>query len=77
MPTFGLSLSTRKLIGLVVLLVYMFLYAMLAMTIAVYRLPDNTAAEVVYYLTAGILWAIPARYLLQWMQTPDPGERTH
>mgnify|MGYP005862878623 CR=1 FL=1 len=73
MTTFGLPMRTRKLIGLVVLLAYMFIYAMLVMTIAVYRLPENGVVEFVYFLAAGIIWAIPAKYLLRWMQMPDPG----
>lgn len=72
MPTFGLSMRIRKLIGLVVLLAFMFLYAMLVMTIAVARLPENGVIEFVYFLVAGIIWAVPARYLILWMQRPDP-----
>ncbi|MEQ8745603.1 DUF2842 domain-containing protein [Pyruvatibacter sp.] len=69
--TFGIPMRIRKLIGLVVLLAFMFFYALLVMTIAVYRLPEHMGAEIAYYLTAGILWAIPARYLIAWMQIPD------
>ncbi len=72
--TFGIPMRIRKLIGLVVLLVFMFFYVLLVMTIAVYRLPENMAAEITYYLVAGILWAIPARYLIAWMQIPDKDE---
>ena len=72
--TFGIPMRIRKLIGLVVLLVFMFFYVLLVMTIAVYRLPENMLAEITYYLVAGILWAIPARYLIAWMQIPDKDE---
>jgi len=69
--TFGLSMRVRKFIGLIILLAWMLFWALLVMTIAVYRLPDSMGLEIVYYLTAGILWAIPARYLIRWMQRPD------
>ncbi len=71
--TFGIPMRWRKLIGLVVLLVFMFLYAMFVMTFAVYKLPENGVLEFAYFLAAGILWAIPAGFLIKWMQIPDPG----
>lgn len=69
--TLGIPMRWRKLIGLVVLLTFMFIYAMLVMTIAVYRLSDDGVIEFVYFLVAGVLWALPAGYLIKWMQLPD------
>jgi len=71
--TFGIPMRWRKLIGLVILLVFIFIYAMFVMTFAVYKLPENGTLEFFYFLIAGILWAIPAGYLIKWMQLPDPG----
>lgn len=70
--TFGIPMRWRKLIGLVVLLVFIFLYAMFVMTFAVYKLPENGTLEFFYFLIAGVLWALPAGYLIKWMQLPDP-----
>jgi len=71
--TLGIPMRWRKLIGLVVLLAFMFVYAMFVMTYAVYRLPDNGVLEFFYFLIAGIVWAFPAIFLIKWMQIPDPG----
>ncbi|WP_422007545.1 DUF2842 domain-containing protein [Pyruvatibacter mobilis] len=69
--TLGIPMRWRKLIGLIVLLVFIFYWAMLVMTVAVYKLPDNGFIEFVYFLAAGILWALPAGYIIKWMQLPD------
>lgn len=62
----------RKLIGTIVLLAGLTLYALLVMTIAVSgHLPEHGVVQFLYYLTAGIAWAFPARYLIVWMQRPD------
>lgn len=62
----------RKLIGTLVLLIGLTLYALLIMTIAVSgHLPENGAVHFFYYLIAGIGWAFPARPLIVWMQRPD------
>ena len=69
--TLGIPMRWRKLIGLIVLLVFIFYWAMLVMTVAVYKLPDNGFIEFAYFLAAGILWALPAGYIIKWMQLPD------
>jgi vacuolar-type H+-ATPase subunit I/STV1 len=69
--TLGIPIRWRKLIGLIALLVFMFYWAMLVMTVAVYKLPDNGLIEFAYFLAAGILWALPAGYIIKWMQLPD------
>ena len=62
----------RKLVGMIVLLGGLFLYAMLVMTIAVSgHLPDSGMVDFIYYLVAGLLWVIPARFLIAWMERPD------
>jgi len=68
-----LGIRTRKLIGTVVLLIGLTLYSFLVMTIAVSgHLPENGAVQFFYYLTAGVAWAFPAKYLIVWMVRPDP-----
>jgi len=70
-----LNIRTRKLIGTLVLLVFLTLYSFLVMTIAVSHLPDNGFIEFAYYLTAGVIWAFPMKYLIVWMVRPDPEEQ--
>lgn len=68
-----LGIRTRKLIGTIVLLIGLTLYSFLVMTIAVSgHLPESGFVQFVYYLTAGVAWAFPAKYLIVWMVRPDP-----
>lgn len=63
---------TRKLIGTVLLLVFLALYAWAAMVIGAGRITLAPAwAQFVYFLTAGLAWVIPAGLLIRWMQRPD------
>lgn len=62
----------RKLIGLLVLLVWIFIYALLAMGIAVRVLPDGGAfVRFLYYAVAGLAWVLPVMPLIKWMSRPD------
>lgn len=67
-----LTIRVRKFIGTIVLLIFLMLYAFLVMTVAVSgHLPEHGAVQFFYYLIAGIAWAFPARYLMNWMLRPD------
>jgi hypothetical protein len=60
--------ASRKLLGLAALLVGLFIYAMLAMRLAVAVLPDNLAVQTIYYLIAGVLWVVPTVPFVRWLQ---------
>lgn len=67
-----LGIRTRKLIGTIVLLTFLVLYSFLIMTIAVSgHLPENGLVQFLYYITAGVIWAFPAKHLIVWMVRPD------
>lgn len=63
----------RKLIGTVALLMLVGIYAVLAVAVAVVLQVRNVSkfAELAYYLVAGLLWTLPAAWLISWMQRPD------
>lgn len=63
----------RKLIGTITLLALIVVYALLALAVAiVLQVRDaNKIAELVYYVVAGLLWVVPAAWLISWMQKPD------
>lgn len=63
-----MSNAARKLFGLVVLLAGLFLYALLAMRLAVAVLPDNLIVQTLYYIAAGIVWIVPAVPFVRWVQ---------
>lgn len=71
----SLPLRARKLIGTLVLLTFLVFYSLLIMTIAVSgHLPENGVVQFFYYLIAGVIWAFPARYLINWMLRPDKAQ---
>jgi hypothetical protein len=63
---------TRKLIGTIVLLVFLGLYAWAAAAIGAGRVTRAPAwAQFAYFLAAGLAWVVPAGLLIRWMQRPD------
>ena len=65
-------MRVRKLIGLIGLLLLLFVYALIVMTIAVSgRAPQSGAAEFFFYLITGLAWTPPAAAIIWWMQRPD------
>lgn len=62
----------RKLIGTVLLLVLVVVWAIGAMALAQGRVTDLPAGwQTVSYVLLGILWVIPAAVLIRWMEKPD------
>lgn len=64
---------TRKLIGTVVLTLFLIAYAFAAMLVAVVLEVRQVSGfvEVLYYVFAGLLWVIPAGALIWWMQKDE------
>ena len=68
-----MTVRIRKLVGSVVLVTLIVLYALAAMEIGAARFTNASAiAQVIYFVIAGLLWVIPAGLLIRWMQRPDP-----
>jgi Na+/H+-dicarboxylate symporter len=68
--------SVRKLIGTVVLLALIIVYALVAMAIAEGRIRDAPAlVQTVVYIVLGLAWVLPAMPLIRWMEKPDPEPR--
>jgi len=58
----------KKLIGTLVTLVWLCVYALIAMGIAVRVLPHAGAfVTFLYYVLAGTLWIVPVGLMLPWM----------
>lgn len=67
-----MSRRMRKFIGAVIILIYVSLYALIAMAIAQGRLQDAAKLwQGVYYLVAGVGWILPLMPLIRWMERPD------
>lgn len=67
-----MTMRTRKLVGAILMLVFLALYALVAMLVAVVlQVNGSKLAELAYYVVAGLLWVLPAAWLVKWMQKPD------
>ena len=62
----------RKLLGTVILLLYLTVYALIAALVGAGLLPQSSKGlQLAFYVVAGLAWTIPAAILIRWMQRPD------
>ncbi len=62
----------RKLVGTVILLIVLTIYALAAMVLGAALIPQLSNLGVfLFHAAAGLLWVVPAAYLIRWMQRPD------
>jgi hypothetical protein len=63
-----LTPRTKKFIGLLVILAWLFIYSLIVMRIGVAVLPDaNGWVKLLYYAVAGTVWIFPIGLMLPWM----------
>jgi len=66
-----MPIRLKKLIGTIVLIALVVVYAWLATTVAVRRLGDSGAlVHLAYFLFTGLLWILPAMLVIKWMVKP-------
>ncbi len=72
----AMAVRTRKLIGTVVLLLFVGAYAFAAGSIGAGRIASASGlAKFAFFLVAGLAWVVPAALLIRWMQRPDGESR--
>ena len=63
-----MSPRLKKLIGTIVMLVWIAVYALVAMGIGVHVLPHaHWTVALLYYALAGTLWIVPVGLMFPWM----------
>jgi|GEM_PF-149020 hypothetical protein len=68
----NVNIRTRKLIGTIVLLIFIAVYALLVMAVAiVLQVNASKWVELAFYVIGGLAWVIPAAILVRWMVRPD------
>lgn len=68
-----MSARTRKLVGTILLLAVLIIYALAVMLAAAAVLPDGgKIVELIFYAVAGLAWVLPAGYLIKWMYAAPP-----
>ena len=67
--TLRMPIRTRKLIGAILMLLLVTVWALLAMAFAQFAFSSpNAIAAWVFYVVAGIGWVVPAMPLIRWME---------
>jgi len=66
-----MTVRTRKLIGTVVLLVFLAAYALAVVGVSSGRIASASApTQLAFFVVAGLAWILPAGLLIRWMQRP-------
>jgi hypothetical protein len=61
----------KKFIGTILLVGLVAVYALLATIIAVAQLAESSAlVHLAYFFFTGLLWVLPAMWIIKWMATP-------
>ena len=64
--------STRKLLGTVLTLLSIIVYAWLATALYTQFMTGAPSwLLLVYFAVAGVLWVLPAMFIIRWMAKPD------
>lgn len=66
----------KKLIGTVLLVLLVIVYALVATMVAVAQLAESSAiVHLVFFFLSGLLWILPAMWIIKWMVTPPKASR--
>ena len=67
---------TKKLIGAILMLVWLFLYALAVSGVAIRVLPHaNWVVTLIFYAVAGVFWIVPIGLALPWMYAEPKRDR--
>jgi predicted membrane channel-forming protein YqfA (hemolysin III family) len=70
-----MSRRSRKFIGMIVMIVFIPVYALVAMALAQGRITEApTWIQTVAYIILGLIWVVPLLPLIRWMERKGPGE---
>ena len=66
-----MPVRVKKFIGTIPIVILVIVYALLATTIATYRLAESAwYVHLLYFFLTGILWVVPAMFIIRWMAGP-------
>jgi hypothetical protein len=66
----------KKLIGTVLLILLVIVYALVATAVAVAQLADSgPLTHFAFFLVTGLLWILPAMAIIKWMVLPPKAGR--
>ncbi len=64
---------TRKFLGTIVMILYVIVYALVAMALAQSRVVQEAPglSQALYYVILGLAWILPLMPLIKWMERSD------
>ncbi len=66
-----MPIRLKKLIGTVLLVLLVIVYALAATAVAVAQLAESSAVvHLLFFLFSGLLWVLPAMLIIKWMAGP-------
>ncbi len=66
----------KKLIGTILIVALVVVYAVVATMVAVATLAEAAWwAHLLYFLLTGVLWVVPAMFIIGWMERPPKAGR--
>jgi hypothetical protein len=70
----AMPIRLKKLIGTVLLVTLVIVYALVATTVAAARLAESgPVVHLIFFLVSGLLWVLPAMGIIKWMvREPKP-----
>jgi hypothetical protein len=72
-----MPLRLKKLIGTVLLVLLVIIYALAATAFAVARLAESSAVvHLLFFFVSGLLWVLPAMLIIKWMAGPKAADGT-
>jgi hypothetical protein len=64
----------KRFIGMLILLTLVILYALIATTVATYRLAESPwYIHLAFFAFSGLLWVLPAMAVISWMERKPKG----
>lgn len=70
-----MPIRVKKLVGTILLILLVMIYALLATTIATAKLAESgPLVHLAYFFFTGLLWILPAMWIIRWM-VKDPGNQ--
>lgn len=69
-----MGVRLKKLLGTLIIVVFLIVYCLLVMTFAVRLLPGTGGwTQLVFYTFTGLVWIFPVGALIKWMHKPARG----
>lgn len=66
-----MPVRVKKLIGTVLLVLLVFVYALIATMVAVAQLSQSgPVVHLAFFFFSGLLWILPAMWIIKWMVKP-------